>query len=198
MSHLMGLCPAIVVALAVQVLPPPSRLAAVQAPPGVLAEFQTRLDAYVAMHRQLERSLAPLPDQASQEQVRQAQQKLGALIREARPDAVQGNLLAPDIAAHLKRLFGVAFAGPDGRAMLDSIMDENPVSAVVAVNGEYPPDVPLSTMPPDMLAALPKLQEELEYRFVGTTLVILDSHADLIVDILPDALTTAPSTRPDD
>jgi len=82
--------------------------------------------------------------------------------------------------------------------MLESIMDENPVSAVVTVNGEYPPDVPLSTMPPDMLAAMPRLQEELEYRFVGTTLVILDSHADLIVDILPDALTTAPSTGPDD
>jgi len=101
MSHaMMGLCPAIIVALAVQV-PPPSRLTAVQAPPGVLADFQQRLDAYVALHRKLERSLAPLPEQASQEQVRQNQRKLGGLIREARPDAMPGNLLAPGIAAHL-------------------------------------------------------------------------------------------------
>jgi len=41
---------------------------------------------------------------------------------------------------------------------------------------------------PALLAALPALPEELEYRFVGWDLVLVDTHADLVVDILKDAL----------
>jgi hypothetical protein len=33
------------------------------------------------------------------------------------------------------------------------------------------------------------MPEELEYRFVGSSLVILDSHAHIIVDFVPHALT---------
>jgi hypothetical protein len=51
----------------------------------------------------------------------------------------------------------------------------------------YPPDVPLTTMPPAVLAALPKLPEEIRYGFVGRALVLLDEHADIIVDFVPDA-----------
>jgi hypothetical protein len=32
------------------------------------------------------------------------------------------------------------------------------------------------------------LPAELEYRFVGRDLVLVDSHAGLVVDVLPDAL----------
>ena len=39
--------------------------------------------------------------------------------------------------------------------MIGSIMDENPVGIKVTVNMRYPDEVPLSTMPPDLLAALP-------------------------------------------
>jgi hypothetical protein len=42
--------------------------------------------------------------------------------------------------------------------------------------------------PAVILEALPPLPEELQYRFVGPTLVLLDVHADLVVDILPNAL----------
>jgi hypothetical protein len=41
-----------------------------------------------------------------------------------------------------------------------------------------------------MLAALPGLPEELEYRFVGADLVLIDVPADLVVDILENALTS--------
>ena len=43
----------------------------------------------------------------------------------------------------------------------------------LAVNSRYPDEVPLSTMPPQVLAMLPKLPDDLEYRFIGTRLILL-------------------------
>ena len=44
------------------------------------------------------------------------------------------------------------------------------------------------TVPPNILAALPKLPEDLEYRFVNRTMILLDTHANLIVDFVPNAI----------
>ena len=41
---------------------------------------------------------------------------------------------------------------------------------------------------PGFLWTLPALPEELQYRFVGRDLILLDVHANLVVDILRDAI----------
>jgi hypothetical protein len=38
-----------------------------------------------------------------------------------------------------------------------------------------------------VLAVLPALPEEVQFRFVGSDLVLVDIGADLIIDVLPDA-----------
>ena len=43
-------------------------------------------------------------------------------------------------------------------------------------------------MPPDLLAVFPRLPSELDYRFVHRDLVLWDVRADLIVDVLRDAI----------
>ena len=43
-------------------------------------------------------------------------------------------------------------------------------------------------MPPQILKALPALPEELEYRFIQTSLIILDVDAHIIVDYLTGAV----------
>ena len=45
---------------------------------------------------------------------------------------------------------------------------------------------------PDLLAALPKLPTEFEYRFVGDRLILLDKHAHLIVDWVDNVLPIKP------
>ncbi len=55
------------------------------------------------------------------------------------------------------------------------------------VNMAWPEEVPFGFVPPQMLAALPRLPAELQYRIIGNALVLLDHHANLIVDFLPDA-----------
>ena len=43
-------------------------------------------------------------------------------------------------------------------------------------------------MPVNVLCQLPSLPTELEYRFVNRDIVLWDVHADLVVDIIPNAL----------
>jgi hypothetical protein len=70
-------------------------------------------------------------------------------------------------------------------------MDENPGPIALKVNGRYPDTVPIASMPPELLAALPKLPEELEYRFVGAHFILFDPHSHTIPDFIPNALPAA-------
>ncbi len=68
-----------------------------------------------------------------------------------------------------------------------AIMDENPGIPTLKVNERYPDTVPLSTIPPQVLEGLPKLPEEMEFRFVGNSLILMDVHAHTIADFVPHA-----------
>jgi hypothetical protein len=88
----------------------------------------------------------------------------------------------------IKRLLATIFGGPEGAELKASIMDENPVGVRLAVNGRYPDSVPISTVPPEVLQTLPKLAEDMEYRFIGDQLILLDTHAHVIADLIENAL----------
>ena len=60
-------------------------------------------------------------------------------------------------------------------------------TVVLRVNGTFP-WVLATAMFPCVIAALPPLPSELQYRIVGDTLVLIDVHASLILDLLPRAL----------
>jgi hypothetical protein len=109
-------------------------------------------------------------------------------VRQARASAKQGDLITPEARAVIRRLLATVFGGPDGKQLKASIMDETPAGVKLAVNGRYPDDVPLSTIPPQVLQTLPKLAEEMEYRFIGDALILLDVHAHVIADFIPDAM----------
>ena len=49
-------------------------------------------------------------------------------------------------------------------------------------------DAQLATMPPSLLAVLPPLPRELEYRIVGRYLVLRDVDASLVLDYIADAV----------
>ena len=72
------------------------------------------------------------------------------------------------------------FPGPEGAELKASIMDENPGRLQLQVNGRVSGHrCPLSTVPPQVLQALPKLPEDLEYRFIGDRLILHDIHAHI-------------------
>ena len=150
-----------------------------------------RLKEYVDLHMKLERSLPKLPKEATPEQIDKNQRALEKLMREARATAKPGDIFTPEARPVIKRLLATVFGGPDGKQLKASIMDENPVDPValkLTVNGRYPDTVPLTTIPPQVLQTLPKLTEDLEYRFIGDWLILLDTHAHVIADFIDNAL----------
>ena len=153
-----------------------------------VVEFETRLKDYKALHRRLEATLRGVPKKATPEQINQNQQALSALIRTARAGATQGEFFTPDMQALVRRALAAALAGPDGEKSKATIVDENTNVANLKVNDRYPDEIPLSAMPLRVLKTLPKLDEGLEYRFVGKRLVLMDTHADIIVDFTENVL----------
>jgi hypothetical protein len=71
-------------------------------------------------------------------------------------------------------------------------MDENPVKVTLKINARYPDQIPLSTMPPEVLAVLPPLPKTLNYRFISDQLILLDTEAHIVADYVSKALPYAP------
>ena len=154
----------------------------------IFADFTARVKAYVALHQKLEGSLPRLPTEATPKQIDDRQRKLAAAIQSARATAKQGEIFTPAMTAYVKRLLARVFGGADGKQLRASIMDENVKPISIKVNQPYPDEFPLTTMPPEVLQALPQLPEELEYRFLSEQLILLDPHAHVIADFIVDAL----------
>ena len=150
--------------------------------------FKEQVVKYVALHEKLESTLPKLPAKATPQQLDASQRALGDLIKSARRDAKPGEFFTPDFQAMVRRVLGEVLAGPEGKTIKASIMDENPGVPKVVLNERYPSSVPLSTMPPQVLAPLPKLEGELEYRFLGPRLILLDTEADIILDFTDEVL----------
>jgi hypothetical protein len=180
--------------------PPPTTASPATAPPTkrvvgplsegdarALATMNERLKEYVELHRRVEKTLPKLPDQATPKQIDTNQRKFEQLIRKERASAKRGEIFTPEAEPVIKQLLANVFSGPDGKQLKDSIMDENPVGMKLAVNGRYPDTVPISTVPPQVLQTLPALSEDMEYRFIGDNLILLDAHAHVIADFIPDA-----------
>lgn len=167
--------------------PPQAELKTVAEQEG-FGDFVQRVNAYVDLHKRLEATLPKLPQEASPEAIDKYQRALAALIRKERTGARRGDIFVPAAQKAIKAVLARVFGAPDGKQLKASIMDENPVDAPISINGRYPSTVPLSTVPPQVLASLPKLPPEIEYRFVGDRLILLDTHAYLIVDYIDNAL----------
>jgi hypothetical protein len=151
--------------------------------------FKDRVAEYVALHEKLEATLPKLSDKATPPELDGNQRALGDLIKSARRDAKPGDFFTPGIQAMVKRVLADVLSGPGGGTVKASIMDENPGVPKILVNERYPSSIPLSTMPPQLLDHLPPLIGELEYRFIGPRLVLVDTEADIILDFTDPVLT---------
>ncbi|HEY1271171.1 MAG TPA: hypothetical protein VGF08_04275 [Terriglobales bacterium] len=163
---------------------------AVNADSLVLKEFDQRVDDYLKLRKKLQ---VPRPKvKPSASAVSQAQLELAAKIRMARSKAAQGDIFIPNVAPIFRKLLAQPLHSGDGAKVRSSLRDgksEHP--AVPGINQSFPGGSAIPSAPPTLLSNLPKLPEGIEYRVVGQELVLLDTEANLIVDILPDALPAA-------
>lgn len=154
-----------------------------------LDDFKKRIDDYAALRDRLEAGLPGMPDEATPEQIDSRERELGARLAKARATAKPGDLITEPMQTVIRQRFKAVFTKDvEGKNVRGSVMDENPVGTPIHVNQRYPDEVPLSTMPPEVLEFLPKLPPELEFRFVGRNLIILDARAHSIADYVADAI----------
>jgi hypothetical protein len=149
-----------------------------------MADFKKRVDEYIALQKKLEKTLPTLPEKATPQQMDTHERALGKLIQENRTEAKRGDLFTPAMQRVVRQLLRPAFRGASGAQLKKEILEEYTEPVIVKVNGRYPDAVPLSTVPPQILKGLPDLPEELQYRFVGDRLILLDPRAHIIVDYM--------------
>ena len=166
----------------------PATTVAVNPDAPAVTAFMDRVNQYAALHKKLEATLPALSKEAKPEQLTQRELSLGALIQSARANAKRGDLFTPEMTAIVKRVMGLVFGGPEGQKLRNSIMDENVAELPLKVNQRFPSAIPLTTMPPALLKSLPELPEEMQYRFVATQFVLLDSHANIVADFIPGVI----------
>ena len=148
--------------------------------------FRRAVENYAALHRRLARSLPTVSAQASPEEVHAQQVAFEKLIASERRSSAAGDLFIPQIQPLIRRVATELLSGQAGAPLLDTIKEESTEGRASArVNARYPDNVPLSSVPAQLLSALPPLPEELEYRFVGRDLILLDTKARLVADVMP-------------
>jgi len=160
-----------------------------------LRQFQERVESYASLHRRLSPPPAVVSgtDPISKLLTRNY---LAAALRGARRYAQQGEIFTPEIAT----LFRWKLA--------DSIGERDGETFLVALNGGEPmprgmhPDVnepytmtPLYRMPPAVRLGLPSIPAELDYRMAARDLVLWDIYAGVVVDFVPEALTSHVATE---
>lgn len=189
------ICTLILCALVISISPPSVAGGALQKPAprvnanaAIMEEFTRRVDGYVALHTKLEGTLPNLPKQTTPQDIDTHQRGLAKLIQDARKAARPGEILTPAMQRVIRTLLRPMFSGKDGQQIKSEILDKEYKGNVkLVVNGRYPDEVPISTVPPQVLEALPKLSEELEYRFIQNNLILFDPHAHIIIDYMDRA-----------
>jgi hypothetical protein len=151
-----------------------------------VVEFQRAADSYAFLHRQAEREIGMAHRRAGLSVDEVASQELAARIITLRTNSPRQRLFTRDIAAALRDLAARAARTPS--------CDPGDLRAGVHVTS-YQPNSSASgtkTVNDCIVAALPTLPAELEYRSAGTVLVLVDTHANLVVDVLPALLIGSP------
>jgi hypothetical protein len=159
---------------------------------GLSADFNKRVSDYVKL-REKAAAAAPvdLQQKSKPAEINTAEKTMAQKIRDARPAAKAGDIFTPATQAMFRRLLKPPLAkGPDAAKNKEIIKDDAPAAREVPfkVNAEYPKEVPLSTVPPDVLLSLPPLPEDIQYRFAGKHLLLFDAKANIIVDYMLNAM----------
>jgi hypothetical protein len=150
----------------------------------IATDFINRVDSYVELRSELQKGLPPLTVTADPAEITNAERALARRIRDARKKAKRGDIFTPAISNVFRNALLLEMDAKTWR----SIMDDNPGALPVRINGTYPDKRPLSTVPANVLAVLPRLPSDVQYRFLGPHLVLFDTKARVILDGVPYAI----------
>jgi hypothetical protein len=159
--------------------------------------FKTSLQAYVDATQPLRKQAAvdaekvpgkDVPATGAEQSVRTRQNSLADALRlKVRPNAKQGDLFTLPMAAAFTHQIQAVFNTPQRGLLFDDLAEQNSTPANTQLP-EVNARLVAPRVPPRLSELLPPLPKQLEYDFVGRTLVLRDVDADVVVDFLPNAL----------
>jgi hypothetical protein len=154
----------------------------------VMAQFSERVAAYLALQKKVEGKLPPQKETNDPERIKAHIASLATGIRAARANAKAGDIFN-GAAEQFRQIIQ---EDARERSVHDTLaaMQEVPKGTPPRVNSDYPETAALATVPPLILNRLQHLPDGLEYRFMGRDLILRDSRANLIVDVLHEAVPT--------
>jgi hypothetical protein len=153
-----------------------------------VAEFSGKMDEYAALRRSLQEGLPVLAVTDNPTEIQRAERLLAARIRKARSGSRRHDIFTEDSRRAFRQLLR-PLATPENCAF---IADDNPGEWGWSVNSEYPKQNTLSSVPPSILLALPRLPDDVFYRFLDTDLVLHDTRANIMLDRIDNAIRCRP------
>ncbi len=162
--------------------------ATVDADAMALRDFRARVGKYMELRKGLTAKISAPQQSADAAKIRAAQQVLADAIQAARKDSKAGDIFTPAVRTTFRRVMYPELTGAEGQDTKALIKDDAPTAVPLKINSHYPDKEPLSTVPPNILARLPQLPKELDYRIVKTHLLLRDVDANLILDFIPNAI----------
>ena len=149
--------------------------------------FTALIVEYFELRARLQDQLPPVVVTADVRQIQRGTRSLARAIRIAQPHAVEGDFFSGPTSAEIKRVIALVVTA----TVCDAIMDDNPGAFASAINGSYPSGKSRATMPGLIIASLPPLPDDIQFRFIGSDLILYDVRANTIIDRLPDAIKCA-------
>jgi hypothetical protein len=160
------------------------------------AHFESAVAGYMTLRKSVERTLPPREMSPDPDEIFLAVDALAAAIRAARRSAKEGDIFDAEAAPLFRRRLRTTLREPDCQPadILAAQGDDDRRTALSRpiVHDQFDWGAG-SFMAFCILAVLPELPEELQFRFVERDLVLVDIDADLIIDVLPDALPATES-----
>ena len=158
-----------------------------------MKEFNAKVKAYVELQKRVNSNVPPLARaEADPAKIPIHTKALANGIQQARVNAKPGDIFSPQVAQEFRQIIRNELQGK--KAAKETVKTGNPTEEpatakiALAVNAPYPEKAPLSSVPASLLMHLPKLPDGVEYRFLGSHLILLDSMANLIVDYILDVV----------
>lgn len=151
-----------------------------------IAEFQEQVQAYVDLRNKLEGTVGQLKETANPEEIAARERALGEAIRGARARARRADIFNARACIILRKIVKDDFRSRSPREKALAVQELPPFTP--KINQTYPSEFPLATFPPTILAQLPALPAELEYRLVADHLILRDTEANVIIDFVADVL----------
>ena len=153
-----------------------------------MAQFSRRVSSYLSLQKKVEGALPSQKETSDPDKIRVNIASLANGVRAERANAKSGDVFGG--AAEQFRQIIKQDAG--NRSVRDAFasMQEVPKKTAPKVNGDYPENAALATVPALILNRLQRLPDGIEYRFMGRDLILRDTKANLIVDVLHEAVPT--------